>query len=584
MADSQQQEQQTLTRQTTPIFTDQMTQQDIQQQREKTVQAFDAQSATLLHDQRTLLLFARKDSPEMAAVKQALDHVNQLLQVKIPSDGAALAQQCAVMERAYAALANHCSIYVQRRHPLTPHGKTRLRMVKQLLGQVKREQPLLASCAQEVFMRGPSSQQADWGTVLWQMRTAQLNTEGHETTAMGSGTSFVLRIQRGNERIYFKPEEKRIEQSPNVTLEVDIIEKTLMEHSRDTAMYNMFAKLQEMRESEGIAELIRLGDNLITLGFANSVEQLTQEQMQVLLDKNLLHAEFASLEKAIPLCRLAVIVQRRKTLEDYCDYAKIDQGATISNRNVATTRMAKLLGIEDMVAQSRTVVLTHEGKDMVGNVMREAKGRPFADLEREAREQNLELEYSPNALRQLMVLQLFDAICGQVDRNRSNYLFEHEDKAGRRVLTRLTAIDNDLAFGRLNFQNARSMRPGRMPLLSDPQNQDRLLVPGVDEAFYRQLAALNPQTLHYALADILSDSEINALCERLAGLRKMIEDNVANGTASLLLPGDWAGQMAAFANVQEANAISYVSPEVLSAQVARQAAATAAGASTTTGV
>ena len=582
MADSQQQDQQTLTRQTTPVFTDQMTQQEMQQQGDQTMQAFGAQTNQLLLDQRTLLGFARKDSPEMAAVKNSLTHVNHLLQIKIPSDRAAFAQQCATVERAYAVLAQHCSTYVEKRHPHTPHGRTRLRMVKQLLKQVKREQPLLASCAQEVFMRGPSSQQADWGMVLWQMRTAQLDTEGYQTANLGGGSSFVLRIQHGNERIYFKPVEKRIERTPDMSIDFAVIQDAIQQNRNDKLLVDTFMELQG-KAQDAIDEVSVLGQFLVTNGRGNFVNEMTEEDLQQLVDGGMLRAEFATLEKGRALCRLAVIAGRRGTLETFCDTAKIDRDATISDRNVATSRMAKLFGIEDMVAQSRTVVLTHEGKDIVGNVMREAKGRPIDELREEAAKQNLVVEYSPNALRQLMILQMFDVLCGQIDRNHSNFLFEHEDKAGRRVLTRLTAIDNDLAFGRMTFQNVLERPVERMPRLCDPQNHDRLLVPGVDAAFYQQLSVLNPQMLRYALADILSDGEIDALCERLEGLRKMIEDNVANGTVALLQPNDWAGQMAAFADVQNQKAVAYITPEVLSEQVARQEAAAAATATTTTG-
>lgn len=577
MANPRQQDQQMQQRPATPVFTDRMAQQDIQQQRDETAQAFGTQAAELLKDKRTLFGSERKDSAEMTAVKNALEHVNHLLQVKIPSDEVAFAQQCAVVEQAYAALANHCSNYVAKRHPLTPHGRTRLRMVRQLLAQVKREQPLLASCAQEVFMRGPSSRQADWGTVLWQMRTAQLDTAGYQTTNLGGGSSVVLRIQHGNERIYFKPVEKRVERTQGDDLAFDIVQNAVRQNQHDKILVDTFLELQK-KAQDAVDDVMTLGQYLVNNKRGNLVDEMTQDDLQQLVSGNLLRAEFASLQKGRALCRLAVMVARHHTLETFCDTAKIDQGATISTRNVATTRMAKLLGIEDMVAQSRTVMLTHEGREMLGNVMREAKGKTLEELQTEAERQNLVMEYSPNALRQLMILQMFDVLCGQIDRNQSNFLFEHEDKGGRRVLTRLTAIDNDLAFGRLTFRNVLEKPVEKLPQLCDPQNQDRLLVPGVDEAFYHRLSALGPQALHYALADVLSDGEINALCERLAGIRKMIEDNVADGTASLLQPDDWAGQMVAFANVQDPKAVAYITHGILSEQVARQAAAT-----TTTG-
>ena len=49
--------------------------------------------------------------------------------------------------------------------------------------------------------------------------------------------------------------------------------------------------------------------------------------------------------------------------------AKIETYEDLSKRNVATSRMAKLLGIEDMIAKSDMATVTINGKTMTGTIM-----------------------------------------------------------------------------------------------------------------------------------------------------------------------------------------------------------------------
>ena len=108
--------------------------------------------------------------------------------------------------------------------------------------------------------------------------------------------------------------------------------------------------------------------------------------------------------------------------------AKIETYEDLSKRNVATSRMAKLLGIEDMIAKSDMATVTINGKTMTGTIMEEVKGTIVEDSKTKAAGEETSVKYSPEAFKQLMNLQVFDVICGQVDRHTGNYLGELEKK------------------------------------------------------------------------------------------------------------------------------------------------------------
>lgn len=72
-----------------------------------------------------------------------------------------------------------------------------------------------------------------------------------------------------------------------------------------------------------------------------------------------------------------------------------------------------------------------------------------------ASNRNKELKYSPGAFRDLLNLQIFDIIMGQVDRNPGNYMCQTRDKEDTDVteITHITGIDNDMCGGLLEYND-----------------------------------------------------------------------------------------------------------------------------------
>ena len=228
--------------------------------------------------------------------------------------------------------------------------------------------------------------------------------------------------------------------------------------------------------------------------------------------------------------------------------AKIDDGDNVSNRNVATSILARALGLRDMVAESEMVSVTIDGKTMTGVSMEGVEGQDLFQKQWEARQTNQQLRYSSGALRDLLSLQVFDLICGQIDRKGNNYISQFEtDSQGCLVLRSFKAIDNDMAFGKLDYyadivgcttpdKYHRGQRAGyvgglrqELPAMSDATG--RMTLPALDQEFANKVLELTPEFIDFLMVGILSDGDRAALKVRLARIQDIIRRQVEADTA-----------------------------------------------------
>ena len=227
-----------------------------------------------------------------------------------------------------------------------------------------------------------------------------------------------------------------------------------------------------------------------------------------------------------------VIEMLHKMLPDYRKWmtrygvareAKIDNGSTLSDRNVATSRLAKLLGMEDIVAGSTKVSAEENGEQMGGIIMKEARGLPWDEISGGGKNSVI---YTPEAARKLSMLQFFDVLCGQVDRNGGNIFYTAElvkldnEKPIYRV-TDVQGIDNDMSFGKLLWEDITEYKDGNLRL-PNPEYGDKCRIPAMDQNMAAAIEALEPAQIRYALKDLLKDDELDALINRLEGIRDML--------------------------------------------------------------
>ena len=499
---------------------------------------FQEQNQALQQNTRVVFGSQKADSAEMARVKQSVNDLNLFFGTYMnTADKAAFDEQRRAGAARYDQVIDAGRAYVKAKgHPFTSAGKARLKMVQRVLAQAERERALFDDCAQELYLKA-GGQSIYWGNVLGEIRAAHLNADRLPTEEVGNGTSEVLKIQYGEGYVYFKAEEK---------LPPEKIDELITEYNEQRGKEADWAKVRaELNEMD----LDTLGDAIFQLSdlvrrfrLRLDRDDVPRETIDGILDDSTLQelmgvvpqdSAFRTPQGFLEFCRMAVTISKQATLANICSQGKIPKNTLVSPRNVATSRVAKMLGVNDLFAESRTVVLKKDGKEIRGNLMREAKGTPGCDLyvryDEELRRQGQKptLEYSPEALRQLTLLQLMDSLCAQVDRNASNYLMQWHEENGRVVVTGAMGIDNDVAFGAMSYE---SLKAGRNSLRGIELDNDPGMcsIPVIDKEFYERLMALTPEVLEYSLCDLLSQEELNALKDRLKGLQDLLTHTAEN--------------------------------------------------------
>jgi hypothetical protein len=197
-----------------------------------------------------------------------------------------------------------------------------------------------------------------------------------------------------------------------------------------------------------------------------------------------------------------------------CTNIGIKIGSVVTERNVATSRMAQLFGVEDMICDSRTAVLKQNNSYTKGCLMEEAKGVTTGQARSEAKNELRKISYSDNAISQLFSMQIFDIICGQVDRHRDNFFVETDtNEEGTAVsITSVKGFDNDTSFGTLLFKR---LEHGFNRIA--PVNVENLK--GVPIRLVNTIMHLDRHTIDHLFCDILSRAELDAIWNRLSGVR-----------------------------------------------------------------
>ncbi|MDR2570591.1 MAG: hypothetical protein LBD23_09880, partial [Oscillospiraceae bacterium] len=230
----------------------------------------------------------------------------------------------------------------------------------------------------------------------------------------------------------------------------------------------------------------------------------------------------------------------------------LEVGQIISNRNVAMSRVADLLGIGSLLARSTNAEVTRNKKKEKGNLMEQARGREAADLGKDL----LTADKTDGDLQlQVTSLQLLDSICLQADRHFANMLYDTEmvgeGKNKQMRIKGIQGIDNDFAFsgkykkdgsdvdnvGKTQLKQGRKILP---KLFNDEEN---LTIPVFDEKLADRIIALSPDVLRLAVGDIIVlNSEMEALVQRFEAIREAIINLKKNNPEALIKKGGWGAK------------------------------------------
>ncbi|MFI3314009.1 MAG: hypothetical protein R3Y62_08985, partial [Eubacteriales bacterium] len=223
--------------------------------------------------------------------------------------------------------------------------------------------------------------------------------------------------------------------------------------------------------------------------------------------------------------------------------ANIESGEQLTQRNLATTRVAQLLGMSNQVARSEKANIVRNGETKEGFAMERARGMAFTKLPKLQRYNGD--EYTGDFQRQLINLQFLDNICGQVDRHVDNIFHEGVQKERGMKFTDIHAIDNDMAFG-LEYPITES-RGHIRGVLND---LGRCVIPVIDREFYQHLMSITPETLRANLDVHIPPRYLDAAVQRLTAIQSGVNKSIELGTTRVVNREEWGEKTRAALHAQ----------------------------------
>ncbi len=189
--------------------------------------------------------------------------------------------------------------------------------------------------------------------------------------------------------------------------------------------------------------------------------------------------------------------------------AKIKPNSSMSNRHVATSRMAGLLGIQNIVCDSRTAYAKQGDNLIKGNVMEDSGGITCI----KAGFQSGNMYFSMDCIAQLFMLQALDAINGQTDRHHGNIHLLMENGGG---ISGIRAIDNNMSHGETTMKDMCSISYNKVKPINN------LVISALPTWFVNKIFNIQKPVLELVFADVLEKSEIDAMWNRIRDFQAMI--------------------------------------------------------------
>ncbi len=541
-------------------------------------------------------------SPEMARIRTAFGNFGDFLSKPVTRGEGYEASKGPVMA-AYQEIMASCASY---RDTLNADKKAlekkeiqrRVELLGQIIDQCTLEKDALEALTQPELI-GTKDQTGGtyawtWSDALYCIRAIKISKDDPNITVTGAGTSVVYRMQQGDSNpSYVKKSEKLAKSDDDLASALQMYAEAGDAHIKEVA--ERLAKIA--RIDGGVSALKQIKDEYYEIRVNTDVEweqgvsEEDYKKHEKEVKRGLTRVKIKELMDTFPK-ELKEFAE--KQIEDLVDFtifyckkdteysaatanAGIKPEAEMSSRNVSTSRLAETFGITEIVASSKTVLLVgKDGQMERANEMEGVESRGMWDLIEYCRHNHLTLKMSPNFVRQITTLQLFDVICGQVDRNFANFnVFFDASVPGEITMTSLKAIDNDMAFGERRYKELfdEELPFINPPLTEIPLKEDSVekaarqrkklndipvpemtSVPFIDGDFYDKIMAFDPNThegllalqkLRHEHVDIRTEEETYAMLDRLINLRETIK-KMTEGNPPLMevirTPQGWEGK------------------------------------------
>ena len=480
---------------------------------------------------RKFALTTLSDPDELKNVKIAIDLLKNAMKETIPQDDDSFKLGLGNVVQAYQSLIESCKSYeafLNSRKILFRQDKLMREMIQQIVQQSIAEQTAFLTVVGQDYYSGIRYAGKDWTDVLYAVRAIRLDEA--DLKSAGANTSELRRIDNPDKTVSFvKMEEKTlsrvINQDESVTIEV----------------LNMFAEIGDAKRQKLIEDILKNKESF------DHINDLVQSMIRRFSGPTPDTKEtFVDIFKGLYKDSAGKVMG--DSFESFIGFAfrkfmersvslmpgLIDPGSVISDRNVSTTRVAERLGVGDLVAKSRTVLVKRkDGRFAKANSMEGVTGTNVMNINElndklKSDWKSYKVRFAGKAIRQLLDLQILDLICGQVDRNWGNIMATCQliSELSECVIEEIKGIDNDLSFGQLDkevvHRSAGTKIGKTLGLFEDDTN--RVSVPFISRSFYERIMSKGMRNiLEIDQLDLRTDDEIAYLKYRFDEVRDKIE-------------------------------------------------------------
>lgn len=505
-------------------------------------------STNLISNKRTTISGkAKEDSVLMQQVKESLGSITSFYtETTVPANKEEFEQQLNSLQGMYETLKERCKTYLDQRQSvwksiIKGEGYRRYQMVKEAQTKASVELAILKNRAQLVYndFQGVT-EEADrplWVNVLAEARTTYLDlskTDAGKVELTGGNCNSVIKLtSTKNEVAYIKEDSKNLPATAytdtyiSTLLESDLGKKAMEEGTSDKEITDMIKALSSVfaeentdidlifwkgaRRTKYNAKDMRKREvqrHLVNLVIAQRPK--IEQQLMTFLGNTYGPAIFAEYAEYYSLHIKSYLIANNNV--------KMDKGASITDRNVATSRLAELLGVPELIPASRKVKYKDKnGKDHQGILLAEAKGEELFETFDKVAKANY--KYEDLVFLQMNSLEILDVIASQFDRNNTNIFAESQ---GRKI-TKIRGIDNDMSFGKLTYKDIQKRNNPNYYLNTLEDQNGFCKLTAVDKRLYDSLMALTDEMVSYVFADLLSKDELKALQDRIRGVKSLLQ-------------------------------------------------------------
>ena len=511
-------------------------------------------------------------TPSRWRMKPILDHLNSLDTLL---DNAVNLAKTEEIQNEFREICLACEKYIRHRNPWTDEGKARKQMVQDIYEQVKTESLRFSVRVEQLSKNPVENGPKTWLDILREVRTEKFEdgVDGAKVTIGGAGTSKVYIVEKNGKKQYFKETEKLPSGDYDVLTSeaISLAQDELRAYEADNRhtkkdkedfsskitqksnalkavmdclkyLFKDFDSINDFFDDhrdpdeimDGIEEILEQELEKKKL----EEEQLKQKQRDkkpkdtVLEDHIRIFKDIVAKKNDIG----SVYSYVSETLHEISKKARchgiavnsavIKENADLSRRNVASARMAKLLGLNgeehNLIADSKLADVIINGKTMHGILMDEASGVVLPNYRKHS---VFKTRYSADAFRSLLNLQIYDIIMGQVDRNTSNYLgtIKEDKMTGSCEVLNITGIDNDMCGGVLRYSEIFIQGKNGYNQIRNIVVDNSLQPPAIEKELADNIMKLTPEIIHFQFCDIFDKDERRALIDRLSEVQKVIK-------------------------------------------------------------